>query len=483
MACRSIRIILVAFLCLFKTTYHCAQVTFVIDQLPSATPPEDTIFISGTFNDWALNDPRFMLQKRLDGKLAITIPSGEGTFQYKFHRGSWAKVETNKKNEYITNREFTFGTTRDVAVVIHNWQDVGGARQFDYFILYFFGSAILALTAVYLIAQIKNRKLKFAIAVRGFMVFIAAALIGRVVFEFSSLKWQYYYALAGDVLLFMSGPLWFFMVQPANLNTRAILRHFLPAVFVLFIIALKVVNVGWLQFLSSSAAESPLSWNAVLFFGTAFLSNCLYAASGIRKTMRSGESSPEKTFTNHQAVLAAFFLLILMTKAIFLFYQSDRLLYIFDRDLIFIYSTFFVWLVAYHVVRNEEAFRATSMHVKSEDLEGLKNAVHKVMKEKKAFKNPHLTLTEFADIVNIKPHLLSKVINECYRQNFRDFVNKYRVEEFIELARQDSNRRYTFLALANEVGFNSKSTFNAAFKKVTHRSPRDFFKSHKMLAD
>jgi AraC-like DNA-binding protein len=181
--------------------------------------------------------------------------------------------------------------------------------------------------------------------------------------------------------------------------------------------------------------------------------------------------------------LAAVFLLAMITKAILLFFQTERLLFFFDRDMIFIYATFFVWLVAYHVLRNEDAFRTTSFSVKSEDLEALKNAVHRVMKEKKAFKNPHLTLTEFADVVNIKPHLLSKVINECYRQNFRDFVNKYRVEEFIELARQDSNRRYTFLALANEVGFNSKSTFNAAFKKVTHRSPREFFKSHKMLAE
>jgi AraC-like DNA-binding protein len=76
---------------------------------------------------------------------------------------------------------------------------------------------------------------------------------------------------------------------------------------------------------------------------------------------------------------------------------------------------------------------------------------------------------------------MSKIINECYQQNFRDFVNRYRVEEFIELARQDTNKKYTFLALANEVGFNSKSTFNVAFKKVFQQSPRDFFKANKML--
>jgi AraC-like DNA-binding protein len=80
-------------------------------------------------------------------------------------------------------------------------------------------------------------------------------------------------------------------------------------------------------------------------------------------------------------------------------------------------------------------------------------------------------------MLGTKSHILSKVINECFEKNFRDFVNKYRVEEFIALANTVEYKRYTFLALAQEVGFNSKSTFNLAFKKLTNQNPRDYFKS------
>jgi len=226
-----------------------------------------------------------------------------------------------------------------------------------------------------------------------------------------------------------------------------------------------------------------VSWNSILFFGSAIVSNLIYLTLGLKVSKAKKAGRMDSYFDKHQLILAGFFVMMLLWKGCLLFTQEERLLFIFDRDIIFAMSTLFVWAIGFQASKNEEGFREILLPVTPDNLEALKSSVHRAMKEKKSFKDPHLTLTEFAEIVNIKPHLLSKVINECYRQNFRDFVNKYRVEEFIELARQDNNRRFTFLALANEVGFNSKSTFNAAFKKVTQRSPRDFLKMNKILTD
>jgi AraC-like DNA-binding protein len=52
------------------------------------------------------------------------------------------------------------------------------------------------------------------------------------------------------------------------------------------------------------------------------------------------------------------------------------------------------------------------------------------------------------------------------------------MEEFIRLAQLPKYKNYTFLAIAHEVGFNSKSTFNLAFKKATEQSPSAYLKSH-----
>ncbi|MEJ7667038.1 MAG: helix-turn-helix domain-containing protein [Hymenobacter sp.] len=72
-------------------------------------------------------------------------------------------------------------------------------------------------------------------------------------------------------------------------------------------------------------------------------------------------------------------------------------------------------------------------------------------------------------------HVLSKVINEGFGQNFFDFINSYRIAEFKQVMAAPQARQYTLLALALEVGFNSKTAFNRAFKKQTDQAPREYF--------
>ncbi|WP_345058535.1 helix-turn-helix domain-containing protein [Hymenobacter glaciei] len=97
------------------------------------------------------------------------------------------------------------------------------------------------------------------------------------------------------------------------------------------------------------------------------------------------------------------------------------------------------------------------------------------MRQHKPYLNPSLTIHELATGLQLPPHVLSKVINEGFGQNFFDFVNAYRVDEFKQVMAAPQARQYTLLALALEVGFNSKTAFNRAFKKQTDQTPREYF--------
>lgn len=55
-----------------------------------------------------------------------------------------------------------------------------------------------------------------------------------------------------------------------------------------------------------------------------------------------------------------------------------------------------------------------------------------------------------------------------------DFVNTYRVDEFIALAKKDTDKNFNLLGLAFEAGFNSKSSFNQVFKKIKGQTPSQF---------
>jgi AraC-like DNA-binding protein len=95
------------------------------------------------------------------------------------------------------------------------------------------------------------------------------------------------------------------------------------------------------------------------------------------------------------------------------------------------------------------------------------------MAEEQPWLEPELTLTEVAKRLRIAPALLSKVINSGCGQNFNDFVNAYRVREAQRLLADPRFAHYSLVGVALESGFNSRSTFNRVFKKVTGQAPSE----------
>ena len=102
-----------------------------------------------------------------------------------------------------------------------------------------------------------------------------------------------------------------------------------------------------------------------------------------------------------------------------------------------------------------------------------------LMSEKKPYLNEKLTISELAELLNISRHTLTQIINEKLNKNFYTFINEYRVEEVKKVLINDSKKHYSILGIAYECGFNSKSTFNALFKKYTDYTPSEYRKKFK----
>ena len=58
--------------------------------------------------------------------------------------------------------------------------------------------------------------------------------------------------------------------------------------------------------------------------------------------------------------------------------------------------------------------------------------------------------------------------------SFNDYINNLRVEEVIRHFHLLKQKQYSLLGIAFDAGFNSKSTFNRAFKRVTGLSPSQY---------
>jgi AraC-like DNA-binding protein len=100
-----------------------------------------------------------------------------------------------------------------------------------------------------------------------------------------------------------------------------------------------------------------------------------------------------------------------------------------------------------------------------------------LMEAEKPYTDGGLTLPRLAARLSVSTHHLSQVINERLGQSFNDFPNSYRVEEAKRRLADPSAEHFSLLAIAEEVGFNSKSSFNAAFKKPTGMTPSEFRQS------
>lgn len=108
-----------------------AQVTFVVQSLPTNTPAQDNLYIAGDFTGWSPGLSLYMLQKNGDGKWSITLPpQAAGTvIQFKFTRGSWATVEKDAAGNEMANRTYTFGSSSSVNITILNWADITGSNS------------------------------------------------------------------------------------------------------------------------------------------------------------------------------------------------------------------------------------------------------------------------------------------------------------------------------------------------------------------
>jgi len=106
----------------------------------------------------------------------------------------------------------------------------------------------------------------------------------------------------------------------------------------------------------------------------------------------------------------------------------------------------------------------------------LHSQLSELMEKEKIFRESELTLAILAGRLNTAPNYLSQVINEREGKNFYDYINTLRIEEFKKEAGIPENRKFTILGMAYDCGFNSKSSFNKYFKKVTGISPMEYVK-------
>lgn len=127
------------------------------------------------------------------------------------------------------------------------------------------------------------------------------------------------------------------------------------------------------------------------------------------------------------------------------------------------------------LVINETKYHKSSLT--SEQKEAIYQKLLELMEYNRVFLNHDLNVEDLAEKLNSNRRYLSQVVNELHGSNFSTFINTYRVKEARRLLLDPEKFHLSLEGIAHAAGFNSRISFNNAFKKITGLTPAFFQKS------
>jgi AraC-like DNA-binding protein len=191
-----------------------------------------------------------------------------------------------------------------------------------------------------------------------------------------------------------------------------------------------------------------------------------------------------------------FLIFILSNNELFLVSWISNTVYDFSHTII---TLFFIFLIGTNGVKQRNVFEVSKNVLAGSDdrniveitdnsdkekmsSSGLDELRKKELHEKmivlfekdKIYLNPSLTLDFIAKELDTNRSYVSQVINECFESNFYNLVNKYRIDEAVNMLQDEKFNNYSIEGIANSCGFASRSSFSSSFKKFTGKNPSDF---------
>ncbi|MCX6121810.1 MAG: helix-turn-helix domain-containing protein [Ignavibacteriales bacterium] len=297
----------------------------------------------------------------------------------------------------------------------------------------------------------------------------------------------------GVPIYFLAGPTFYFYIKSLaysdfNLNKRHII-HALP--FILTVIyftgTFHIHSVETKQaLLANHAFLSQSFWRyyniAVHIHILIYNITSLFILKNYRAKIRQEYSSIQNINLSWLSVVLYGFLIAWCTS-VFNFISRVLVLNISTSiDLInflafFIFYNYIFFKALIHPTIfsgvEEESRQKTPYLSKSVEKQYL-NRLSQYMESEKPYLDPNITLIDLSRKILIPHRSLSEIINNTLGQNYYDFINTYRIKESQRLLSDTATQRKTILEILYEVGFNTKSSFNQAFKKHTGTTPTEY---------
>ncbi len=479
------------------------HITLRVLELPENTPPGSSLFVSGDFNGWVPGDDRYKLHEKLDGTFEVKVPLINDEINYKFTRGNWLTSESIAFGRPKQNRKLVYSEYDSYeGDTIEYWSDQSFGL-FNPYGLFLLLTAFLGIFLILIIMSLKNTNRRANIFLSVLIILISISLAAKIlVYDRDIFYYLPRLEIVPDIVYFLYAPLFFIYISKLlykDSETYSIKRvwwYFVPFVlqilfyFKFFLEPTHIfVDRGVIQ------VTHPTVYVVIaaiaLIFNSFFWLKCKRMISSYLSAVEDAFSEDQnliylKKVMGIKLLCLIFWGLAFVVGALgYLFGMETNQITHLIIDISWAIFSLNVFVLGYFSISQPEIFKVTDQEVIEKpstqgmdfgEMKEICNRLEKCMKADRLYLDPQLSLPDLSEKLGLSVHVISRAINEGFQKNFRDFVNSYRIEEFIVRAKDDGYKNHTFLGIALDVGFNSKSSFNRSFRKYTGESPRDYFK-------
>ncbi len=277
----------------------------------------------------------------------------------------------------------------------------------------------------------------------------------------------------------------FFFISSCYSDFRLKLYDSLHLIPFICAILIGILNLPFLSvlptpitnaFLPDTAASAVLSH--IIYYG--YLTVIIVVLLQFSRRFRdhySGSRSELLSWLVKLAGVSLFAHTLVMLRDILVLTSAGHIVWVLQITSALLVLVIITWIALNSLLR-PELFRDVDRRLMN--VEGQSSAVRKqelnriqvFVENEKPYLNPDLNLAQLSHELAMTPRELSENINGLLGLHFFDFINQYRVEHAKMLLRNHPKKSVT--QILYDSGFNSKSSFNTAFKKHTQLTPSSF---------
>ena len=258
----------------------------------------------------------------------------------------------------------------------------------------------------------------------------------------------------------MSGPILYYFIayslKRGSIKLRVMQAH-LCLIMLLLLTAAMVLSFGVWDYLIRYAIHGVLSF--YLIFTGALLWPSFNRLIKKQSHLLTGTTN---------RVLAIYLAVVLICLGFVVSLYTNYIIGPLGFSMILYASVYFL----YHLERKSKTTPTYKVKLDLEEVNKVKGQRTSLMKREKPYRDANLTLEKLSKKLSVSRHFLSQMLNDNLNKKYHDLVTEYRIEDACDLMRD-----YEYLTLesiAYEVGFNSKSSFFSAFKRLKGSTPAKF---------